>query len=411
MFTLIFAALLMHVPTWIYAGFDGYNSDWPAPTLAHYATFAEFSEYDLPRAQAYKTAGGLHAVVYIDPSLVPYCSPPFSPPAGNCRGPFGDQHPEEDAWFHQADGERVHRADSYTGEYQEALNPASARTQHIVHARTERIAAQAPIDLFFADDSGSSLTGGDGTSVSGIFYGFEQAGIEITSDAAWMRAEGELLATLARPAILNGGDITTWLPSYGGAFLLASNVAGASREGCFSNDASGPMSTAYNHWQLTANALLATTALQRYAVCMEVGTPTPSLRIYDFASWLLTYTPRWSVLAPIWTTSNHHNVYPEILVVPEQPLSTPTDGIDQLEENDVYVRRFATCKSNGIPIGSCAIVVNPNQFSATIPAELTHYRYALHLDNRTIDQNPSVSWNVWNPHDALPPISAIILST
>src|SRR5581483_7448240 len=183
--TLVFAIVLAHVPTWIYAGFDGYNSDWSASTFANYATFAEFSEYDLSRAQAYKNAGGAYAVVYIDPSLIPYCSPPFKPPAGNCRGPFGDQHPPENAWFHQTDGQRLHRADAYTGEYQEALNPASPATQNIVHTRTERIAMQAPIDFFFADDSGSSLTGGDGTSTTGIFYGFHQPGAAITTDAAW----------------------------------------------------------------------------------------------------------------------------------------------------------------------------------------------------------------------------------
>lgn len=401
-------ALSTHVPTWIYGGFQDYNASWSPARLAAFATFAEFSEYDLARLRAYKRAGGAHAYVYVDPSLVPYCTPPFRPPAGACRGPFGASGPPESAWFHQADGERARRADSYTHQYQEYLNPADSAARAVVRGHTEELVRQAPIDGFFADDTGSSLIGGDGTPASGIFYGFDTVGVEVRSDAGWLTAERSMIAAIARPVVLNGGDVDTWLPAYGGAFLAMPHVTGAAREGCFSTDDERPMTSLHHHWEATANALLAITALGRQAICMETGAPTPRVRMYDFTSWLLTYNARFSVLAPIWETADHHNVYSEITLVPNVPAGAPR-SLDDLRAGGVYARSFAQCTADGRSIGACMAVVNPTNRAQALPGGARRFHWSMQLDAKSIDAGGAIEWKPLRS-SVLPPASALIVS-
>jgi hypothetical protein len=401
-------ALATHVPTWIYAGYEGYNAAWSSTRTAALATFAEFSEYDLERLTAYKRAGGAHAFVYIDPSLVPYCVPPFRSPAGKCSGPFGTPSPPESAWFHQSNGERARRSDSYTHQYQEYLNPATSAARTAVRRHTSEIALQAPVDGFYADDTGSSLTGPDGTTANGIFYGFEAPGVEIRTDAAWRAAEQALIAAIPLQVVLNGGDATTWLPAYGGAFLTMPQVVGASREGCFSTQAAGPMTSVEHRWQRTADALLAITAVGRYAICMETGRPSQHIRLYDFASWLMTYAAPHSVLSPLWDTPNRHNVYAEINLVPIAPGAQPKSSAS-LQSDGLYVRAFARCAAGASDIGTCVAIVNPSARAQRWPSLGRNLHWSLELDDASLDDGGTIRWRPLNSR-TLPPASAALVS-
>jgi hypothetical protein len=96
-----------HVQSWYYYGLNGVNNAVPPAMMARYADFAEDDGHAAEHAMAFKRAGGRYAISYTDPAYVPYCHPPFAPPAGHCEGPIGDLITSEDAWFHGADGTRV----------------------------------------------------------------------------------------------------------------------------------------------------------------------------------------------------------------------------------------------------------------------------------------------------------------
>ena len=281
-----------HLRTWLPYGASHLNESLPPAYMAAHADFAEMDASQPEFANRYKAAGGARAVMYTDPAYVPYCVPPFAPPAGPCRGPIGNARLPEDAWLHGPDGERIHRADSYTHEYQEALNPASPAARAAFREFTQAAAAQARVDLFFADDSGSTPRG--------HFYRFDARAVELAGDAQFIAAEKGLLAAAVRPLILNGNDPVPWLPAFDGAFLDADNVAGENTEGCFvASWYRVPL--ADDAWRKMADEQLAITRRHRLAVCMMQGEgmKDPATRLYGLASWWLTYDPQWSVIAPM----------------------------------------------------------------------------------------------------------------
>ncbi len=312
--------------TYYFFGINGVNASIPAAWMAAHADFVEDDGDQVQHATAFKAAGGKYAVSYTDPAYVPYCFPPFTPPVTPCRGQVGKLVTDETGWFHGADGSRVRRyVDSNFG-YQEALNPASPAARAAYAQTTQAILANGPIDFFFADDMGGVYIGSDGTQMSGWFYGFNAPAVEITTDAQFIPANEAMLAAAAKPVIVNGVTPYTLMPSYNGAWLSAPNVSAQNYEGCYS-DGSGVAGDNGGRWVNQSNSILATFTHHVDAICMMYATPTPANRIYDMASWWMTYDPKLSVAAPYTSQplSDGYTVVPEFDVVPTRPLTTRVD--------------------------------------------------------------------------------------
>lgn len=398
-----------HVQTYLYYSAAGVNENVPAAYMAAHADFIETDATHPALVRAFKAAGGRYAVAYTDPTYVPYCVPPFTPPAGPCAGPIGNLVREESAWLHDASGERVRRADSYTHEYQEILNPGSPYARAAYTRYTRALAAQAPIDLFFADDSGSALDGPGDSPRNGLFYRFNGVAAEISGDAQWLRDEQGLLAAAARPVIVNGGG-PGGQPAYAGAFLHNRNVVGQNEEDCFSREGGLPVASADDgRWQAMENALLAITHDRVYAICMMKGTPQPATRLYALASWWLSYDPAWSVAAPVEPAPDGHAVFAEYAIVPRAPLQTAGPDIGALARAGVYVREFARCYQDGRPLGPCAALVNPSA-SQTLPVPRFAYPYGRHLelDDRSAYAGGRAWWARGVPRRLGPLTAAIV---
>jgi hypothetical protein len=372
-----------HVTTFLYYGQSfgsvAVNARLSPAFMAAHADFIESSGFDHHYVDAFKAAGGRFAGTYVDPTYVPYCVPPFAAPAGRCNGQIGSENPPESAWFHDASGARVHRRDAYTGQYQEFLDPASLQARLAVARWMSDYVAQSPkLDFFFADDSGSTLLGPQGTAQSGMFYGFNAVGTEVTTGAAWSQGENALFAAAPRRLVINGGD--GFRPAYGGTFLLNSGVAGSNLEGCFDAAGSGPVGDEHGEWTAQADGLLAAIPFRKYSLCMMNGPPSPANRLYALASWWLTYDARYSVAAPIAPDSDGNTIFPEFELVPAQPATTAIAGnIETLRRDGLYVREFGQCYAKGRPIGGCAAVVNPTNAPLRLPTGLRRYPYALEL--------------------------------
>lgn len=380
--------------------------------MAAHADFIETSGFDNSSVNAFKAAGGRFAVAYVDPAYVPYCVPPFVPPAGRCSGQIGNLDPAEAAWFHAPDGARIRRADAYTGQYQEFLNPAASAARQAVAAWMYRYLSASPrLDFFFADDSGSTLRGPDGSPESGMFYGFNSAGTEVSSDGSWIAGENALFDATPRRLILNGGD--GYMPAYGGTFLRNANVAGANHEGCFNSAAfGGRVSDAKGDWRAQADGLLADLPFHVYSLCMMNGPPSAQNRLYAMASWWLTYDTSWSVAAPIAPAADGNAVFAEFGMVPMSPLATAgARGIRSLSRNGIYVREFARCFQNGHAIGACAALVNPDAVTRALPPLSRRYEKVLVLDNASLVSGGSARWRSVNLTTlrVLGPVQALVV--
>ncbi|HWT05976.1 MAG TPA: hypothetical protein VN224_09495, partial [Xanthomonadales bacterium] len=250
--------------------------------------------------------------------------------------------------------------------------------------------------------------GDDGTQMLGWMYGFNAPAVEITTDAAFLAAERPYLAAAARPVIINGIDPRTALPSYNGALLDAPNVAGQNFEGCFS-DGNHVGGDARNNWQHMANGLLATIAHRTSAVCMMMADATPANRIYDLASWWMTYSESYSVAAPMNATSDGFTVVPEFEIVPRQPRATATSDVAVLRTpGGAYVREFGACYQAGTPIGPCAAVVNTTASAVALPALAGRYANALAVDDKSAYTGGKATWTGTVPAQ-LAAFSAVVL--
>ncbi len=395
-----------HVLTFLYYnqsfGAAAVNAKLSPAFMAAHADFVESSGFDHRYVNAFKMAGGRFAVTYVDPTYVPYCISPFTPPAGRCKGQIGDLDPDEAAWFHDAKGARVHRPDGYTGEYQEFLNPAASQARQAVTSWMSRYLAGSPsLDLFFADDSGSTWNGPDGSSRSGMFYGFNAPGVEVPSDSAWIAGENALFSAAPRRLILNGGD--GFKPAYDGRFLQNANVAGSNHEGCFNSAGGGRVSDANGTWTGQANGLLADLPFGKYSLCMMNGPPLAVNRLYALASWWLTYEPTVSVAAPIAPANDGNAVFAEFAIVPRDPRQSASRGdIRTLQRGAVYVREFEHCFQNGASIGACAALVNPTTVPRSMPPLAARYTRSLKLDDASLASGGVAAWQPVRPATIAP---------
>ncbi|MBV9438509.1 MAG: hypothetical protein JOZ24_00805, partial [Candidatus Eremiobacteraeota bacterium] len=339
-----------------------------------------------------------------------YCFAPFSGPQASCRGQIGKLVTDETAWFHGADGTRVRRYVDANFGYQEALDPASPAAQAAYRQTTQAILANGPIDYFFADDAGGVYIGDDGTQMTGWFYGFNGPAVEMTTDAQFIPANRAMLASAAKPVILNGVTPYTLMPSYNGAWIDSPNVAAQNYEGCYA-DGSGVAGDRASRWVNQSNGLLAVYAHHVTAVCMLYAAPTPANRIYDLASWWMTYNELYAVVAPYTSQPlpDGYTVVPEFEIVPRGPLTSATSDIAALRsQTGAYVREFASCYQAGAPIGPCAAVVNPTSSPVAMPPLTGRYTTALAVDNVSLYSGGKATWTGSVPA-SLGPLSAAVL--
>ncbi len=400
-----------HVTTYYYYGIDDMNASIPASWMAAHADYVEDDGDKVAHATAFKAAGGKYAVSYTDPAYVPYCFAPFSGPQATCQGQVGKLITDESAWFHGPDGTRTRRyGDAHFG-YTEVLNPASPAAQDAYRKTTQAILANGPVDYFFADDAGGVYIGSDGTEMTGWFWGFNAPGTEITTDAAFIAANKQMLAAAAKPVVLNGSTPYTMLPAYNGAWLDSPNVMAQNFEGCFSDDNGAVAGLHNNRWVFQSNALLATYAHHTKAVCMMYANPTPANRVYEMASWWITYDEQYSIAAPYtsYPLKDGFTVVPEYDIVPRRPLTSPSADVSSMRSaSGAYVREFAACYQAGAPIGPCAAVVNTSSSAESMPTLSGRYTSSLVLDDASAYTGGKANWTGAIPA-SLAPQTALVL--
>jgi len=402
--------LVPHVRALAYYGLNGVNTDVPAAYMAAHVDIIEDDGYTAPHADAFKRAGGAIAIAYTDPTYGAHCPPPFTPPAGKCEGQIAKLvASDERAWIHDASGARIHRFNDPYYQYQEVFNIAYPPVRHAYARTTAAFLAASPLlDGFEADDSGSPFTGPEGWLGSNLYGQYSGRGVEIRGEEEYIAAESAMLAAAGKPVIINGGDPVTWGPAYRGRFIDLPFGMGQQFEGCYNNAGKYRYTEIDDKFRRESNGLLAVIAHRKLAVCFPTGDTTPPHRMYAYASWLLTYDPRYSVYMMNVPQVDGVALYPETELVPLLPRGTPR-SIDELRRAGVYVREFGSCAIAGRTIGGCAAIVNASsRAGAAVPALGAPYARHIELDQQSIYHGGKARVAAGAPAE-LPPETAAIL--
>jgi hypothetical protein len=190
------------------------------------------------------------------------------------------------------------------------------------------------------------------------------------SPSTWGSALDSSLAPSGQPLILNSLSASVSSVPTMVQRLKGSNIVGGEYEHCF-ND---------NQWTAEEQAQILTIAQEKSQGkapgagfwCYLDGTKADAttvlpLRMFAYASFLLTYDVRYSVFQESFSTPSTFAVYPETGFVPMGPASIPTSISNLQKSGGVYVQRYSSCYYRGTLKGQCEIAVNPNGYKASVP--------------------------------------------
>jgi hypothetical protein len=231
------------------------------------------------------------------------------------------------------------------------------------------------------------------------------------SDSSYKSATNSVHASLGKPMFVNTLNAGSSAVSQVG-YTAASNILGAMCESCYSNDPStGDSISTGAFWTDTENAEALMASKQKifwgYARATGDASAETKLRMYVYASFLMTYSPQYSMLQEILKTPSGFEVFPETGVVPTSPTTTSSTVSGYYTSAGAYMRQYGACYYRGVDKGKCAVVVNPSP-SSSVTVPTTAYSHAMTLSGYGVLDGGSVGFAGSRP-SSLGPGSAAIL--
>lgn len=373
-----------HVLDFTFWNQSGIATQVPTDWVARNVTFVETGSH--LHADAFHAAGGRYTIVAGDPVYY------FVDSTYHSHGAY-----PESAFAHDAFGRRLQRPQGDGVEYYLLANSPAALE---AYRRATQTDVGSSYDIVFVDGVSDSFQ----TSL----YRMSGAPIELSSNDEYVAGVKKMIAAAVRPTIINGfnnGDPVAFAQTYGSA----RNVMGVYGEACLHQD-SGPKIDA--KWRADADALLSITAQGRFAICGGHGTDADNRaeRLYWLASWWLTYDPTRSVAMEAFDSPGGVDVFPEIQLVPTDPIQSATTDIDRLRTSSgAYVREFRRCYNRGMPVGPCAALVNPSATTVDVPALTLSYSRSLWPDQNNLFDGGKLGFARSVPSVLQPGQAAIVL--
>lgn len=193
--------------------------------------------------------------------------------------------------------------------------------------------------------------------------------------ASWGTAMDAAVSAAGQPAVVNSLSTSVANAPMFANYVNGENTAGGEYEECFMN----------NTWAAEEQSQISVIANLKSAgkapgpgwwcyvdnTNADAATVIPQ-RMFDYASFLLTYDPDYSVFQESFTTPSTFQVFPETGFVPLQPASTPSN-ISQLQTSSgAYVQNYGACYYRGSALGPCEVAVNPGTSSVALPNSFMH---------------------------------------
>lgn len=173
-------------------------------------------------------------------------------------------------------------------------------------------------------------------------------------------------------ALNSATDATTLVP-----LVKPGNVLGAICESCYVSDYSGSDEAVTgtlwtNREQAEIDVINDGKTFWVYPRATGSASSEIGLRLYAYASFLLTYAPTRAMIQEGFKTPSGFEVFPETGLVPENPEETYSTVASYVWSSRAYGRKFADCYYRGVNKGECAVVINPNTFAVTLNSGFAH---------------------------------------
>jgi hypothetical protein len=328
----------------------------PADRMASVTDWVETSPHDTTTWRS-----GMHVMFYTDPNRQIENEPLWTQ--------------DEAAFAHDCSGSRVSRmypSRGGNGRQQFLMDPNSPAMRGVWRSYVQRYFNAGRFSAVFDDDA-ANLAYMDTSPCNA---------------GSWVQASVDAIRSLGYPVVYNGLE-----PAFGNdrispAIALNKVSIGGMMEDCY---AERPRPPSGARWLTEEATELAMKRDGKLFFCYGNGiadaAASTDLRMYELASFLLTYDPQRSILWEHWATPSAVHVMPESAFVPIQPVRHVLDA-DDMRAGGVYQREYYRCYLQGRLLGGCDVVVNPSNSSASVPS--TRYHHALTISGSGIFDGGSV---------------------
>ena len=317
-----------HVLTW-----DWYNNAGEVdPRVA--APYLDYAAVQHTDANAFDAAG-IKTILYTDPNRTYVGQPMYTN--------------DETTFAHDCNGNRIIITTKPIRTFQ--MDPRSPHLEPLWAAWVNGVLGAGYNYTYIFEDSSNSVH-----SDSAVPCGYDEP--------SWTAASNANDTALGQTIIYNGlGTLGDGWEKPPPSILINPTTFGGMLEGCYNNvNLLNPLPRTVV-WFNFETTELKMSSLPKPFICRGLkATPAKNSlaeRIYQYASFLLTYNPTTSVISEKFSTPSNLRVYPEATLVALQPLVQSPASVASLRSTHwTFGRQYAACYLAGKFIGSCAAVVN-----------------------------------------------------
>lgn len=367
-------AVPRHVQTADYwQGYAG-TKNVPASQAARSLTWVET---DVPGSQQIAPLG-VKTILYTNPNR----EQPGDPLYGS----------SDDEYAHTCSGGRAIGESAYRGQL--LTNPASATLARMWRRTVDAHTNEARFSAVFADEA-----------VGAAYAQQTPCGFDFNR---WLQQETHLFRGLGYPVVYNGLN-DFWQHGVAREIALNSGSIGGMMEECYAQ-LNGEHRVGGWEWWATELTEIRMARAGKYFFCygrdLTPANQAYASRIYTYASFLLTYDPRTSVLWEYYKTPTGGHVMPESQLVAWNPVKNVTRVAQLRAAGGAYVRAYRKCYLDGRYVGPCAAAVNPD----AVPHELNlrGYRRTLVLQGSGVFDGGRAIVANRPPPDDLAPLGAVV---
>jgi hypothetical protein len=235
------------------------------------------------------------------------------------------------------------------------------------------------------------------------------------SQLTWSMASNIMNMNLRKTIIYNGlGTLGAGIDKPPPSLQVNPSTYGGMLEGCYGNSTTTNPLPKNAEWLNFETTELIMTRQQKPFVCRGLKlTPAETSyteRLYQYASFLLTYNPASSIISEKFSTPSNLSVFPEETLVALDPIIPSPSNVDQLRTSPwTFGRQYASCYLKGTFIGACAAVVNPTDAALSSPFPWPGvYAHTLTLSGAGVLDGGTASVTGPPPNSFVAPVSAVI---
>jgi len=343
---------ISHVLTW---DTDDLGPDTIGPSPAAVARYVN-ALLTVPSTGASAVNAGIMSVLYTDPNRVAPGDPMYTS--------------DETTFAHDCNNQRI----TVTGSPDYLMDVHSSHLWSLWPQEVQEFQTWGAVYDYVFEDSADEI---QTQKLSAQPCGFDQTD--------WTDQTNTMDDDLALPIIYNGlGLIPAGYSSPGPSIGLNPTTQGGMSEDCYS----GRTPTGYfyqPHWSAEENTEIQMHEAGKLFVCQSdwyvVASSAIGQRMYQLASFLLTYDLGTQYYKTEYQTPSAVHVMPESQLIPLDPLLPTPSNVSGLGLSDgLYAREYAECFIGGQFVGACAAVVNPNNPKSSKPIAFpwpTKYHHTL----------------------------------